>query len=62
MTWKLDVCCDMMQEGLDYNQIVVTDGPMAIRTMLPLANGSCSINYCPWCGRHIKFKKEEVEG
>jgi len=54
--WRLKVCCDMMQEGLDYNQVVVTEGPMAV---LPLHNGSCSMDYCPWCGRKIEFRRED---
>lgn len=53
--YKLDVCCDMMQEGIDYDQVRIRDGSTAV---LPLHNGTCDINYCPWCGKHIRFKRE----
>lgn len=56
MTWKMKICCDMMQESMDYDQIRISED---IGAWLPLHNGSCSIDYCPWCGKKIRFRKVE---
>ncbi|MBR6911161.1 MAG: hypothetical protein IKN41_04820 [Candidatus Methanomethylophilaceae archaeon] len=56
MTWKMKICCDMMQESMDYDQVRISED---IGAWLPLHNGSCSIDYCPWCGKKIRFRKVE---
>lgn len=52
-------CCKMMKRAIDSRTIFVSiheEVPVLCnRAKTPSANWSAEINFCPWCGRKIKF-------
>ena len=64
--WEMRVCCDRMGDelGTPGNGVLVTDEPRALLTYGDRLTGRvlvCDMDYCPWCGRKIRFHRREEE-
>ena len=61
--WKLEVCCDMMEEDMTCGGGVLMQDPEEpmLYTFGPRPGCSCQIDYCPWCGRKLRFVRTEED-
>lgn len=65
--WRVEICCDMMAEDMAYTAeckggvLMMDPEEPVLYTFGPKPGCSCQIDYCPWCGRKLRFVKAEEE-
>lgn len=59
-SWKVKVCCDVMEEALSGDDPCVVQGPVGAY-ITDKRGAAMSISVCPWCGRLILYEVEKDE-
>ena len=52
--YKLDVCCNQMDKEIRSKTVIQIERGLQISAKY----GTVYIDFCPWCGKHIRFKRE----
>lgn len=58
MTWNLQICCEPMEEAVQYKDVLVDEREPTLFTVFDNKN-TASLSYCPWCGKIISFRRDE---